>query len=68
MPLNPLDYSQGWKVIFSVKTNVYNNEEIFSCIHTEYGEILHISPYSVRTWENMDQNNSEYGHFLPSDS
>ena len=24
-------------------------------------------PYSVRLWENTDQNNSEYGHFLRSD-
>ena len=23
-------------------------------------------PYSVRMWENMDQNTSEYGHFLHS--
>ena len=34
-----------------------------SCIRTEYGEILRISPYSVQMRENMDQNNSEYGHF-----
>ena len=44
----------------------------FSRIRTEYGEILRISPYSVRTagrcWKNADQNNSEYGHFLRSDS
>ena len=38
----------------------------FSCIWTEYGEILSISPYSVRMWENVDQNNSDYGHFLRS--
>ena len=25
-----------------------------------------IFPYSVRMWENVDQNNSEYGHFLRS--
>ena len=34
----------------------------FPLIWTEYGEILHISPYSFR--ENTDQNNSEYGHFF----
>ena len=33
----------------------------------KYGEILYISPYLVRMWENMDQKNSEYGHFLRSD-
>ena len=38
----------------------------FSRIRTEYGEILRISPYSVRMRENVDQNNSEYGHFLRS--
>ena len=34
---------------------------VFSRIRTEYGEIL-------RMRENTDQNNSEYGHFLRSDS
>ena len=32
---------------------------VFSRIWTEYGEILRISPYSVRMRENADQNNSE---------
>ena len=36
----------------------------FSRIWTEYGEVLRISPYSVRMRENADQNNSKYGHFL----
>ena len=35
----------------------------FPGIRTEYGEILHISPYSVRIRENMDKKNSEYGNF-----
>ena len=39
---------------------------VFSCIWTEYGEILPISPYSVRMRENTDQNYSEYGHFFSS--
>ena len=39
---------------------------VFSRIWTEYEEILRISSYSVRMRENMDQNNSEYKHFLPS--
>ena len=38
----------------------------FSRIRTEYEEIRSISPYSVRMRENVDQNNSEYGHFLQS--
>ena len=34
-----------------------------------FGVILvRISPYSVRMRENADQNNSEYGHLLLSDS
>ena len=37
---------------------------VFSRIRTEYGEVLLISPYSVRMWENTDQNDSEYEHFL----
>ena len=40
----------------------------FSGIRTEYGEILGISPYSFRMWENVDQNSSKYGHFLRSKS
>ena len=39
---------------------------VFSHIWTEYGEILRISPYSVRMRENTDQKNSEYGHFSGS--
>ena len=36
---------------------------VFSFIRTEYREILCISPYSARMWENADQNNSEYENF-----
>ena len=39
---------------------------VFSRIRTEYGEILRIFPYSVQMWENTDEKNSEYGHFLRS--
>ena len=39
---------------------------LFSCIRTEYGKILLISLYLVRMWENMDQNNTEYGSYLHS--
>ena len=38
----------------------------FSRIRIEYGEIRNISPYSVWTRGNADQNNSEYVHFLRS--
>ena len=39
---------------------------VFSHVRTEYGEILRISPYSVRMPENTDQKNSEYEHFSQS--
>ena len=39
---------------------------LFFGIQTKYREILRISPYSVWMSENMDQNNSKYGHFLRS--
>ena len=39
---------------------------VFSRIRTECGEILPISPYSVRMRENTDQKNSKYGHFSRS--
>ena len=29
--------------------------------------MINISPYSVRMWENKNQNNSEYGHFSRSE-
>ena len=38
----------------------------FFRFRTEYGEILHISPYSIWIQENTDQNNSKYGQFLCS--
>ena len=38
----------------------------FSRIQTEYGVERSISPYSVRMRENLDQNNSEQGHFSHS--
>ena len=39
----------------------------FSYIWTKYGEILHISPHSVRMRKNTDQNNSKNRYFLRSD-
>ena len=39
---------------------------VFPSTWTDKGEILSISPYSVQTRENMDQKNSEYGHFSSS--
>ena len=35
-------------------------------LKTEYREVLGISPYSAWMWENADENNSEYDHFLRS--
>ena len=39
---------------------------VFSRTWTEYGDILRISPYSIRMRENTEQNNSECDHFLRS--
>ena len=36
---------------------------VFSRIWTEYGEMLRISPYSVRMWENTDQNTPNTNFF-----
>ena len=48
----------AWKVsIFGV---------ILVRIGTEHGEMLRISPYSIRMRENVDQKNAEYGNFLRS--
>ena len=35
-------------------------------IRTEYGQLRSISTYSIQMRENTNQNNSEYGQFLPS--
>ena len=40
---------------------------VFFHIRAENGEILRISPYSVRMWKNADQKNSENEHFSRSD-
>ena len=50
---------------FSAEVSIQCNVE--SRIRTEYGDFLCKSPYSVQMRENMDQKNSEYGHFLHSD-
>ena len=41
---------------------------VFSGIQTKYGHLQGNSPYSFQMWENIGQKNSEYGHFLHSDS
>ena len=35
----------------------------FSCIRTEYGDLLRKSSYSVQIQENTDQKNYAFGHF-----
>ena len=42
--------------------------ELFWSVFSFIPRLLRISPYSVRMRENTDQNNSEYRHFLPSDT
>ena len=56
-------------LIFALRKKCSYSElfwSVFSHTRTECGEILCISPYSVRMLENTYQNNSEYGHFLHS--
>ena len=52
--------------VISVLIQIYSGLCFFFRICTEYGEMLRISPYSVRLQENADQNNSVYRHFLRS--
>ena len=40
----------------------------FPAFGLNYGEILRISPYSVRMRGNADQNDYEYGHILRSEN
>ena len=39
---------------------------VFSCIRTEYRDLLCKYPYSVRTQENTEQKNSVFEHFSRS--
>ena len=43
--------------------NTLRENFLFSYNRTEFREIRNISPYSEQMQENMDQRNSEYGHF-----
>ena len=40
---------------------------VFSCIRTEYWDLICKSPYSVQRQENMDHKNSIFRHFSRSD-
>ena len=57
----------GWLWIVVGGGMVYPSWSVFSLIRSEYGQKIHISPYSVRMRENTDQNNSKDGHFSQSD-
>ena len=41
-------------------------EDQFNHFKISLRSVLSASPYSVQKRENVDQNNSEYGHFLRS--
>ena len=70
MQIQQISYKQyHFTACFSLLENCPYSELVwsaFSRIWTEYGQIWSISPYSIRMWENADQNNSEYGYFLRS--
>ena len=65
-----------WKIgmatsLFKIKTDpiqAMSRHVTSSDFRTPLSLSLHtcISPYSARIWENVDQNNSEYRHFLRS--
>ena len=60
--LQPLQFTT-----ISIYNIYFNFWSVFSRIWTEYGEILRISPYSVRMRQNTDQKNSVFGHFTRSE-
>ena len=68
-------YQKNNNKTFIMKWFVFGKVSVFGVIlvrifpHSDWirREILRMSLYSVRMRENVDQNNSEYGHFLRSD-
>ena len=72
---NTLKLLKRLRVLFNfgqtLRKNYWYSElfwSVFSRIWTDYGEIRSISLYSVQMRESADQNNSEHGHFLRSES
>ena len=72
---NTLKLLKRLRVLFNfgqtLRKNYWYSElfwSVFSRIWTDYGEIRSISLYSVQMREIADQNNSEHGHFLRSES
>ena len=67
MLLFALHVTQLYKLPLRKKCQYYEIfSSSFSCIRTKYRKIRGISQYSVRPWENTDQNNSKYGNFSRS--
>ena len=72
---NTLKLLKRLRVLFNfgqtLRKNYWYSElfwSVFFRIWTDYGEIRSISLYSVQMREIADQNNSEHGHFLRSES
>ena len=72
---NTLKLLKRLRVLFNfgqtLRKNYWYSElfwSVFSRIWTDYGEIRSISLYSVQMRDIADQNNSEHGHFLRSES
>ena len=57
-------FSSPYFPTFGLNTERYR---VSPRIQSKYGKTWSISPYSVRMWENTDQENSEYGHFSRSE-
>ena len=59
-------WSQVGLISFTLRKKCFYSKLFWSAffrIWTEHTEIRIISPYSIRMWENAEQNNSVYGHF-----
>ena len=63
-------HMRSWKSLFHTAWKVSKCGvffwSVYSRIRTEYKDLFRKSPYSVRIWENMDQENSVFGHFSHS--
>ena len=57
---------ENLKLSFKSKFAILKNKHLFDHCVKSVRIWNYSGPYSVRMWENTDQNNSEYGHFLLS--
>ena len=69
-PILKKEYCEVYEAISIHWKNGTRKERCFKYRHCLKSESVRIrsysGPYSVRMWKNVDQNNSEYGHFSRS--